>query len=81
MVRTTSSWASEESFRIYRGEGTSGQLVYTQPTISTATTNTYTVCLMNTLHTILMTDTYGDGWSSGSKVVLSCLGDEIGTFT
>ena len=81
MVRTTSNWASEESFRIYRGEGTSGQLVYTQPTISTATTNTYTVCLMNTLHTILMTDTYGDGWSSGSKVVLSYLGDEIGTFT
>ena len=80
MVRTTTSWATEESFKIYQGEGTFGSYIFSQPSISTYQTYSWTTCIQRTLHTIQMTDSYGAGWSSGSQVVISYNGYTIDTF-
>ena len=69
LVRTYGSYASEESYTIYEGEGTYGTIVVpkvTGPVSGTTTTTTH--CMYVGIHTVKMEDSYGDAWSSGSNL-------------
>ena len=70
LQRICKSYPSEESFEIY--EGTGDNLVeppiYQQSQCSAITTS---ICMNPTGHTIVMHDSYGNKWSSGSVVILS----------
>ena len=79
MQRTTQASASEESYQIYRGAGTNGQLIYTQPSILNSETETWKICIDKQIHTLYMTDT-GDSWSSGSQLILKIDSSTLGTY-
>ena len=64
IIRTTKSYASEESFKIMDGN----TIVYTQPSLSNSRTYTWSITLVTKSYTLIMTDSYGDAWSSGSSV-------------
>ena len=66
IIRTCGSWAYEESFDIYQGSSSTNSLFH-QETCSAMTTN---LCINPVVHTIVMKDSYGDGWSSGSSVTV-----------
>ena len=82
LTRTVGSYASEESYTIYQGEGTAGS--ESNPIVVTQTyglgTTPRVVCLAVGIHTIKMEDTYGDGWSSGSQLNVIIGGETIGSF-
>ena len=69
--RITKIYASEESFKLYQGSTTSGSLVYTQPTIFNNQSYTWNTCLSTGTYTMLLTDSYGDAWSSNSLLSFS----------
>ena len=64
IIRNTTSYANEESFKIM--DGNTG--VYTQPSLSNSRTYTWSITLVTKSYTLIMTDSYGDAWSSGSSV-------------
>ena len=66
IIRTCGSWAYEESFDIYEGSSSTDSLFH-QEGCSAMTTN---ICINPVVHTIVMKDSYGDGWSSGSSVTV-----------
>ena len=70
IARTTKSNSHQESFTIYRGENSNGTLVFTQPFIGPSFTFTWKLCLSKAVHTIILTDSNSNGWSSGSNVIL-----------
>ena len=74
--RTTRADAYEEYFTIYKGSS----FVYQQPSIMSSTSYSWTICLATGSYSIKVTDTYGDGWSSGSSVTLKNGGMNIGTY-
>ena len=67
IIRTCGSWPGEESFDIYQGSGSTSSSSFHQETCSAMTTN---LCINPVVHTIVMTDSYGDGWDSGSRVII-----------
>ena len=67
IVRTCGSYASEESFDIYEGSESTSSSIFHQGRCSAMTTN---LCISPVVHTIVMRDSYGDGWSSGSRVTI-----------
>ena len=67
IIRTCGSWPGEESFDIYEGSGSTSSSIFHQETCSAMTTN---LCINPVVHTIVMRDSYGDGWSSGSRVTI-----------
>ena len=79
LQRICKAYPGQESFEIY--EGTGDNLVeppiYQQSQCSAITTS---ICMNHTEHTIVMHDSYGDKWSSGSVVILSH-DEEIISFT
>ena len=77
-IRTTKSWASEEDFII---RNTNYVVYFRQPSVSNNQQYTWSVTLCKESYLIVMTDTYGDGWSSGSNVVLKVGSTTIGSFT
>ena len=77
-IRTTKSWASEEDFII---RNTNYVVYFRQPSVSNNQQYTWSVTLCKESYLIVMTDTYGDGWSSGSNVVLKVGSTTIGTYT
>lgn len=82
MTRVTKSYAFEESFSIFKGPNTEGELVYTQPTpLQNDQVYTWIKCFKRTLHTILMLDSYGDGWTKDSNLVITAEGQVVGTYT
>ena len=70
LVRTYGSYAYEEHYTIYEGEGTSGTVVVPKVTgLSGVTTTTTTTHCMNAgIHTVKMEDDWGDGWSKNSNL-------------
>ena len=67
LIRTTKSGAGEEVFII---RDSNGYLVFRQPSLSNNQQYTWSVTLCKGVHSILMTDSYGDSWSSNSNVLI-----------
>ena len=67
LIRTTQSWVSEEDFII---RDSNGYMKFRQPALSNNRQYTWSVTLCKGVYTILMTDSYGDKWSTGSNVVI-----------
>ena len=72
--RTTKTYFNEESLNIYAGTTATGTPVYTE------TTNTYstvglqpatTHCLAVGSYVVQMSDSFGDGWTTGSILTIS----------
>ena len=80
LVRVTKSYGNEEGCKIYPGVGTGGTAVWIQPTMGAQEIKTFDVCIDNTIHTVEMTDNFGDGWTSGSTLTVSFGGINIATF-
>ena len=70
---------SEEQFKLYEGIR-SEKLVYEESYTGTATTETL-LCVESTIHTLILIDSGGDGWSLGSKLIISSESQELGVFT
>ena len=78
LVRTTTNFAYEEDFII---RDSSGYVRFRQPVLSNDQQYTWSVTLCKGVYTILMTDSYGDKWSTGSNVVIKKGSTTIGTFS
>ena len=78
LIRTTKQYAYEEDFII---RDSNGYMKFRQPTLSNNRQYTWSVTLCKGVYTILMTDSYGDSWSSNSNVVIKKGSTTIGTFT
>ena len=64
-----SSWASEESFKVYSGS----TLLYTSPEFANSEVRTIEQCLAtstNNQYSIELLDSYGDSWTSGSYLTI-----------
>ena len=70
---------SEEQFKLYEGIR-SGKLVYEESYNGTITTETL-LCVESTIHTLILSDSEEDGWSIGSKLIISSESQELGEFT
>lgn len=79
LIRTTKNYAGEEGVSITKG--IAGEVVWSLTTGETYKTITETICLAKIKYTVKMTDSYGDGWSSGSNLVLKIGETELGTYT
>ena len=66
--RQTKAYSSEEDFMIYQGTTATGTPVFSQPYIQDNTLVTWKVCVAKTAHTIHMTDSDNDGWTSSPPV-------------
>ena len=74
VTRTCGNYPNEESFEIYEGVySSSASPVYEQ---SGCYAGTFYFCMNPVEHTIVLRDRSGDGWSSGSSLVLTS-GDMI----
>ena len=71
VIRATQSYSFEEAFKLYKGNGTAGTLMFTQPTVDDEEVYNWSVFLCPGIYTLEMTDSYGDGWDSGSRVTFS----------
>ena len=67
IIRTCGSYPGEESFDIYQGSSSTTNSIFHQGRCSAMTTK---LCINPVVHTIVMTDSYGDGWDSGSRVII-----------
>ena len=76
IIRTTKSYASEESFKIMDGN----TIVYTQPSISDSNTYTWSISLCRKNYILVMTDSWDDGWPSGSSVEFKVGDTTIGSY-
>ena len=79
MNRTLSNCPYEERYVIYKGNSTSGQSVFKQPTESYPGNYTFTVCLEGGDYLLEMLDNE-DGWSENSFLTLSLPDHVIGTY-
>ena len=77
LIRTTKSGAGEEVFII---RDSNGYRKFTQPTLSNYQQYTWSVTLCKGKHSILMTDSWGNKWSTDSNVVIKKGSTTIGTF-
>ena len=78
LIRTTKNWAYEEDFII---RDSNNVVRFRQPVLSENKQYTWSVTLCKGVYTILMTDSYGDKWSTDSNVVIKKGSTTIGTFT
>ena len=81
IVRITKGDANEEGLKIFQGTSTSGTLKYSQPVVGNNQSYTWTVCLNTGSHVLQLTDSYGDGWTSGSSVGLTFGSTVVGPYT
>ena len=65
---------------LYEGSTASGTAVVEIIGVSGDTSKVVEACLNPTIHTLVMTDTYGDGWTTGSSVTISVGTLTIGTY-
>ena len=79
LVRMYSTNASEEQFKFYEGI-TTDNLIYEESYSGTTTTET-TLCVESTVHKLILIDSGGNGWSSGSKLIISSESQELGEFS
>ena len=78
IIRRTRYWADQEVFIIHNSNYV---VYYRQPSVPDFTKHIGFVSLCKGSYWIVMTDTYGDGWSPGSDVVLKAGSTTIGTYT
>ena len=78
LIRTTQSWVSEEDFII---RDSNGYMKFRQPALSNNRQYTWSVTLCKGVYTILMSDSFGNKWSTGSNVVIKKGSTTIGTFS
>ena len=78
MIRTYGYYAYEESFYVYQGSTTTGTAAYSLA--GGSGNKDEDVCFPTGLITIVLKDTWGDGWSSNSYLYLSIEGIDLGTF-
>ena len=65
LTRTTKGSNTQEVFTIHSGStATSYNVVFTQPTLADNHAYTWTLCVDNTIHSLKMTDSNADGWST-----------------
>ena len=79
LERFYSTNASEEQFKFYEGI-TTDNLIYEESYSGTTTTET-TLCVESTVHKLILIDSGGNGWSSGSKLIISSESQELGEFS
>ena len=80
LIRVYALSPSKEAFKIFEGSSAAGILKFASPSVSCPSTYTYSVCLAPVQHTVVMTDTYGDGWTAGSSLTVKIDDLEFGTF-
>ena len=80
LIRVYALSPSKEAFKIFEGSSAAGVLKFASPSVSCPSTYTYSVCLAPVQHTVVMTDTYGDGWTAGSSLTVKIDDLEFGTF-
>ena len=78
LIRTTKQYASEEDFFI---RDSNNVVRFRQRVVSDYKQYTWSVTLCKGLCTILMTDSYGNKWSTYSNVVIKKGSTTIGTFS
>ena len=79
--RTYALYPIDESFSLYEGPYGLGNAVFNMSYTGEGETLT-TVCLTAMCHTVVMRDSYGDGWSSGSSVTfITDNGETMNTFS
>lgn len=68
MVIYGSYWANEMGYKVYKGSAASGDLVFSfgPGTMTNYVKYTNTICTAVGDYEVVMTDSYGDGWTSGS---------------
>ncbi|KAK8810192.1 hypothetical protein WA158_002620 [Blastocystis sp. Blastoise] len=74
LKRTYGSYAYEESWKIFQGSDLTGTLVHEGAGTSADSSKSkeYDVCLqLNTVYTLAMYDSYGDGWSTGAYLYIN----------
>ncbi|KAK8805751.1 hypothetical protein WA158_002407 [Blastocystis sp. Blastoise] len=74
LKRTFGYYAYEETWKIFQGTDTTGTLVHEGAGTSadTSSSKEYDVCLqLNTVYTLAMYDSYGDGWSTGAYLYIN----------
>ena len=80
LLRVYQGLSNEERIKIFQGNTTEGALVYETPLVQYPGSYKYTFCAEPGQYLLYMTDTYGDGWSSGSDATISTVKGKIGTF-
>ena len=78
--RVTKSSVHEETFNIYHGDDTNGELIFSQPYVNNNSNYTWNVCLASGHHVIELLDSYGDGWTLGSTLSLISASDMLGPY-
>ena len=80
LLRVYQGLSNEEKLKIYQGTTINGALVFQTPTVTVPGSHTYTFCAEPGQYLLYMTDTYGDGWTTGSTATLSTDNGVIGSF-
>ena len=78
--RTTKAYVTEESLNIYAGTTATGTPVYSESGLNLVSNKVYDPtnhCLAYGTYMAQMSDSYGDGWTSGSKLSIKQDGEEI----
>ena len=78
LERFYSTDASEEQFKFYEGI-TTDDLIYEELFIGI--TKETTLCVESTVHKLILIDSGGNGWSIGSKLIISSESGVLGEFT
>ncbi|KAK8810774.1 hypothetical protein WA158_007349 [Blastocystis sp. Blastoise] len=74
LKRTYGSYAYEETWKIFQGTDLTGTLVHEGAGTSADSSKSkeYDICLqLNTVYTLAMYDSYGDGWSTGAYLYIN----------
>lgn len=79
-VRSTTSYAVEESFYLYYQSKHANNIVYEQPSVINYNVATYEICIYPGSYILFLMDEYGDGWSTNSKVDVYVDGNLYGTY-
>lgn len=69
VTRVYNNYANEESFILYKGTSTSGEQVYSLGGGTNHATVNDTICLEPGDYYLAMSDSFGDGWTSGLSTV------------
>ncbi|KAK8812269.1 hypothetical protein WA158_007503 [Blastocystis sp. Blastoise] len=65
--KVSTNYATEESWVVKNSAGTT---VYTSPTLTSNSEQSFIVCLPAAVYDITVADSYGDGWSSGAMLYI-----------
>ncbi|KAK8808449.1 hypothetical protein WA158_008350 [Blastocystis sp. Blastoise] len=63
--KVNKSWATEESWTM---KNAAGSVVYSSPVLTNSVDQTFIMCIASGVYTVTVADSYGDGWTSGSRL-------------